>query len=91
MKLTDEQIELILEDWQENPDSKESKLRLLAAFVQKVSPIVGFEPQGEVIADLMDWAKDAHIEQCKECAMVDGALKMLRQEMENQRGEAKVN
>lgn len=67
MKLTNEEIVMILQDFQKEPDSKAAKMRLLAAFFQKVAPMVGLEMEGDIVKDLMEWAVDAHLEECSTC------------------------
>lgn len=67
MKLTNEDIQMIMEDYHDDPNSKETKLRLLAAFFQTIAPKVGITPGGDVVADLMEWASEAHLEACTTC------------------------
>lgn len=71
MKLTNKDIEIILEDFKADPNSKETKLRLLAAFVQKTGILFGMSLSGDVIEDLMQWADDAHLEVCDTCRMFE--------------------
>lgn len=68
MKLTNEDIKLILEEYNGDPKSKANKLRLLAAFVAKVGPMVGISADGDVVDDLMQWADEAHLEECEFCS-----------------------
>lgn len=67
MKLTNEDIRDILDEFNEDPDSKANKLRLLAAFFTKVAPMVGLTLEGDIVGDLMEWAREAHIEECSTC------------------------
>lgn len=74
MRLTNEEIAEILE---KVPETKSEKLALLAVFMQVAGEKLGLNFSGDLVADIMQWSSDAHIEECDTCSRFKEALREM--------------